>query len=207
MWNNWKQALSKRKFLLRFVLALAGLILFAVSLPHFFNEVLQPKPGVQWNDPVLIFFEPRDWSVEIFILIYSSTVLSLAFNFQKPKTILTGLQTYVIVNFLRMTSLYLFTLEAPEGIIALRDPFLTVFAYGKEIFVKDLFFSGHISTLFLLVLIEERLWLKYTVIATTTVVAVLLAWQRVHYTLDMLAAPVITWLVWKLIKGSNSALQ
>jgi len=104
---------------------------------------------------------------------------------------------------MRMASLYLFTLEAPEGTIPLRDPFLTVFAYGKEVYVKDLFFSGHVSTLCILFLVEERKIIRQVILILTLIVAVLLAWQRVHYTLDVLAAPIVSWLVFRFFTWFN----
>ncbi|HTH57368.1 MAG TPA: phosphatase PAP2-related protein [Cyclobacteriaceae bacterium] len=193
MWALWRDALQNKRFLFHFIVGLIGLIAFALFLPYFFIEILLPKPGEPWVDPVLNFFTPKDWSTEIFILIYVCSVLGIAFNITEPKTILLGLQLYVVVNFMRIASLYVFTLEAPEGIIPLSDPFLTVFAYGQPIYVKDLFFSGHISTLCVFLFIEKRPWLKTLIFTSTVVVATLLAWQRVHYTLDMVAAPLITW--------------
>ena len=204
MWVSWKGALRNRRFIVFFAVALAGLIAFGAFLPFFFIEILLPKPGKMLIDPVLNLFTPRDWSIEIFILIYCSALLSIAFNLSSPKTILLGLQTYVVVNFLRLASLYLFTLEAPQGIIPLSDPVLTVFAYGQPIYVKDLFFSGHISTLCVFLFIEQRRTLKYLITISTVVVAVLLAWQRVHYTLDMIAAPMITWVIFRIFKWVNS---
>jgi hypothetical protein len=182
------------------------LILFAAFLPYYFINILLPKPGFPLNDPVLNFFTPKDWSIEIFVGIYFATVLSLIFNATKPYTILLGIQTYVIVNFMRLTSLYLFTLEAPIGIIPLTDPFLTKFAYGQPIFVKDLFFSGHVSTLAILFFIEERKLLKAFILISMISVGVLLAWQRVHYSIDMIAAPFITWLIYRLFNRVNKVL-
>lgn len=156
MWALWKEALKNRRFTVFLIAALIGLIAFAASLPYFFIEILLPKPGKVLIDPVLNFFTPRDWSIEIFVLIHSCTFLTLAFNLDKPKTILLGIQIYVVVNFLRLISLYFFTLEAPEGTIPLYDPMLSGIAYGQEVYVKGLFFSGHISTLFVFFLIEEK---------------------------------------------------
>lgn len=189
----WKSALQNRRFIFHFIVALAGLTAFALFLPYFFIEILLPKSGEPWVDPILNFFTPRDWSTEISVLIYVCTVLGLAFNLADPKTVLLGLQVYVVVNFMRIISLYLFTLEAPEGIIPLSDPFLAVYAYDHTIYVKDLFFSGHISTFCMFLFIEKRYWLKILIFISTLIVAVLLAWQRVHYTLDMVVAPIITW--------------
>jgi hypothetical protein len=200
---EWRQALSNRNFVFSLILSLIGVTAFASVLPYYFINILLPKPGSPISDPVLNFFTPRDWSIEIFVGIYLATVLSLVFNSTKPYTILVGLQTYVIVNFMRLTSLYLFTLEAPDGIIPLSDPFLTKFAYGQAIFVKDLFFSGHISTLAILFFIENKRVLKWFILISMIAVAVMLAWQRVHYSIDMLAAPLITWIVFRLFTRLN----
>lgn len=203
MFADWRLALSNRNFLISLILSLIGITAFATVLPFYFINILLPKPGSPLSDPILNFFTPRDWSIEIFVGIYLATVLSLVFNATKPYAILVGIQTYVIVNFMRLTSLYLFTLEAPEGIIPLSDPFLTKFAYGQAIFVKDLFFSGHISTLAILFFIESRKPLKWFIFISMVAVAVMLAWQRVHYSIDMIAAPFITWIVFSLFTRLN----
>ncbi len=206
MFSEWKVALRNKKFNTSLIVSLIGLVMFATFLPYYFINILLPKPGSPLSDPVLNFFTPKDWSIEIFVGIYFTTVLSLIFNATKPYTILLGIQTYVIVNFMRLTSLYLFTLEAPAGIIPLSDPFLTKFAYGQPIFVKDLFFSGHVSTLAILFFIEERKSLKIFILISTLIVALLLAWQRVHYSIDMIAAPIITWLIYRLFNNLNKVL-
>jgi len=206
MWKDWKEALRNRQFRIYLLLSVLGLAAFALLLPYFFNQVLLTKPGVQLNDPVLFFFSPKDWSTEIFVILYCCAVLSIVLNLKSPKTFLIGAQVYVVVNFMRMISLYLFTLEAPVGIIPLNDPFLTHVAYGQSVYVKDLFFSGHISTLFLLFLIEERQLFKWFLLLSTACVAILLAWQRVHYTLDIIAAPAITGLVFQFFHWFNQRI-
>ena len=203
MFDDWRSALKNKKFIIALSISIVGLISFAAFLPYYFINILLPKPGTPLNDPVLNFFTPTDWSIEIFVGIYFATVLSLIFNATKPYTILLGIQTYVIVNFLRLTSLYLFTLEAPVDTIPLSDPFLTKFAYGQPVFVKDLFFSGHISTLAILFFIEGRKLLKIFIFLSMVFVAILLAWQRVHYTIDMVAAPIITWIVLQSFQQFN----
>jgi len=204
---HWKVALKHSRYRLHLILSVLGIVAFAMILPYFFNEILLPKPGVQLNDPVLHFAQPKDWSIEIFILLYSITVLSVVLNIKKPHTILLMFQMYVVVNFLRMTTLYLFTLEAPEGTIPLSDPFLAEFAYGREVYVKDLFFSGHISTLCILFLIEQRMLVRWAILISIVLVSLFLIWQRVHYTLDILAAPVIAWLVFKFFNWFNAVLK
>lgn len=204
MWLNWKEAFANKSFRLHFLLSLIGLAAFAISLPYFFNNVLLQKPGPQLDDPILYFFQPKDWSIEIFVLIYFSAIIFIIINIHRPATMLLTLQAYVTVNFMRMTSLYLFTLEAPEGTIPLGDPFLSTFVYGQPVYVKDLFFSGHVSTLFILFLIEKKRIFKGALLVSTVLVAIMLAWQRVHYSLDILAAPLITWIVIRFYGWFNS---
>lgn len=206
MWQNWKEAFGNKSFRLHFILSLIGLMAFALTLPYFFNHVLLLKPGTQLNDPILNFFQPKDWSNEIFVLIYFSAIIFIVIHLHQPAIILMTLQAYVTVNFMRMTTLYLFTLEAPEGTIPLGDPFLSTFVYGQPVYVKDLFFSGHVSTLFILFLIEKKVFFKGVLLLATVLVAVMLAWQRVHYSLDIVAAPLITLMVIRFYTWFNARL-
>ncbi|MBS1559161.1 MAG: hypothetical protein JST69_10600 [Bacteroidetes bacterium] len=203
---SWREAFQNKRFLIYFLISLAGLIAFALFLPYFFNHILLPKPGQQLTDPVLNFFIPRNWSVEIFILIYFSAIISIISNLYKPKILLLGLQSYVLVNFMRLTSLYLFTLEAPEGIIPLADPFLSIFAYGQEVYVKDLFFSGHASTLAVLFLIEERRFIKWFIFCASLFMSLFLIWQRVHYSIDIIGAYFFSFIVVRIFRYVNRHL-
>ncbi|MBS1487014.1 MAG: hypothetical protein JST43_05445 [Bacteroidetes bacterium] len=206
MFASWKEAFQNKRFLIYFLLCVMGLIAFALYLPYFFNYVLLHKRGQQLDDPILNLFSPRDWSIEIFILIYSCTLIFFISNLSSPKIILLTLQSYVLVNFMRIACLFLFTLEAPEGIIPLADPFLAVFAYQQEVFVKDLFFSGHVSTLMVFFLIERRRLLKWIIFFSAILVGIGLAWQRVHYSIDMIAAVLFSIMVVHLFRFINRDL-
>jgi hypothetical protein len=168
-------------------------------LPYFFHSVIGPKPGWQLEDPILKLFIPRDFSVLIFTLIYLSLFIVLLGLIKKPYLIALGLGSYLVITIARMITMYLFTLEPPDGIIVLQDPFIDRLAYGGNVFTKDLFFSGHMATLTLLGLVEERPWAKKIVFGCTLVAGVLIIIQRVHYTIDVLAAPVITYGIIKLL--------
>ena len=169
-------------------------------IPYFFNQILLPKPGILLNDFVLKQSEPRDWSWIIFGLIYSSVLLTLTFNYWKPFIILLGIETYVAINLIRMITLYLVTLEPPLDIIPLIDPVITKIAYGNAVYLKDLFFSGHVSTLFLLFLLELNVWRRIILMASTIVVAFFILWQHVHYTVDVLFAPFFAWVIFYLVQ-------
>jgi hypothetical protein len=203
MQPTWSVALKNKFFTISLVTAISLLILLTQIVPHFFVGVLLGKPGITLADPVLNSFSPKDWSVEIFVVLYSTVITSLILNFKKPNTILLGLQTYVTVNYLRLLTLYCFTLEAPPGIIPLNDPLINSFAYGQHVFLKDLFFSGHMASLSVLLFIEERKLFRLIFGGSLFVLALLLAWQRVHYTIDIIFAPLVTWLVLKSFKKLN----
>jgi len=187
------------------VISIAILIVISL-LPYFFHSVIGPKPGLVINDVLLNAVTPRDHSWIIFGLIYLSLVITLQGIYKRPDLVLLGLKCYLILTLMRMVTMYVFTLEAPEGIIPLHDPLVDVIAYGGNVFNKDLFFSGHVATLTLFVLLEQRATLKRLLVLNTLLVSFFILLQRVHYTLDILAAPVITSLIFKFSRrlGSDS---
>ena len=183
------------------------LIVFTISilavvsfLPYFFHAIIGPKPGMRIHDLVLNAFASRDHSWIIFGLIYLSLVITLQGIYRKPEMVLLGLKCYLLLTLLRMVSMYVLTLEAPEGIIPLHDPLVDVIAYGGNTFNKDLFFSGHVATLALFVGLEQRPMFKAILMMNTILVAGLILLQRVHYTMDVLAALFITYLSVRIAK-------
>ena len=134
----------------------------------------------------------------IFVSIYSCVLLTIATNFRNPHTVLLGLATYSIVTWFRMITMYTFTLEPPEGMIFLQDPFLTMIVYPTD-FAKDLFFSGHISAMTVIILVEPNRILKLIKVAATILVGMLLLAQHVHYALDVLLAPLFSYLVYRWV--------
>ena len=97
--------------------------------------------------------------------------------------------------------MYMVTLEPPNDMILLADPISSI-AYPDRGFAKDLFFSGHICTMMVLVLMERKPVLKFLKIGGTVVMALLLAWQHVHYTIDLLAAPLVTYGAYRILEAN-----
>jgi membrane-associated phospholipid phosphatase len=65
---------------------------------------------------------------------------------------------------------------------------------------KDLFYSGHTASLFIMFFIaRNRVW-KIICFIGAIIVPVLLVWQRVHYTIDVLFAPLAAYCVWWFIE-------
>ncbi len=199
--NLWPEAFQKKGFIVQLILFTISILAVVSLLPYFFHAIIGPKPGIRINDLVLNAFAPRDHSWIIFGLIYLSLVITLHGIYRKPEVVLLGLKCYLLLTLSRMVSMFVFTLEPPEGIIPLHDPLVDVIAYGGNAFNKDLFFSGHVATLTLFVLLEERSMLKTILLVNTILVAGLILIQRVHYTMDVLAAPFISYLIVRLVKG------
>jgi PAP2 superfamily C-terminal len=151
-------------------------------------------------DPILHIMTPQDFSWITFTLIYISLLLGLIDLFQKPEQLILALQAYCIMNFFRIISLLFVPLDEPIGIIVMRDPFVAIVGYGGNVITKDLFFSGHVATMTLLVLVVTNSRLKSVLFGTTILIASLLLVQRVHYTIDVLVAPIISYISFRLSK-------
>jgi PAP2 superfamily C-terminal len=173
----------------------------------FFEHVIAGKKGMALDDIILEHLPVLDCSWTIFAVIYSSILITLVRHFRNPMLILLGLATYSGVTWLRMLAIYTFTLEPPAHIIPLKDPFLSLLVYPQSDFSKDLFFSGHVSSMSVLVFVETDYRRKILKIIATVWVGLLLLLQHVHYTLDVVTAPVFTfgiyWLFSRLQKASE----
>ncbi|MCW3086594.1 MAG: hypothetical protein JWP12_3960 [Bacteroidetes bacterium] len=194
MQTNWNFFLKeqKNKQLLLFTLLALGLTLFAFL--HFltFNEL---RSGRVFNDPVLNLFPPVNVSIFTFLLTYSFCLFGLIVALRSPFLFIKLLQAYTIMTLLRMLCLYLVPLEPPVNIIPLQDVLLHSSFYSGRDNLKDLFFSGHTTTLFLFAFGLENKKLKITFVIVGCVVGMLLMLQHVHYSIDVAAAPVVAYVV------------
>lgn len=176
-------------------------------MPTFFEHVIHTKPGIYLDDWLLSKIAPMDVSWYIFGLIYSSMILFGILNYSNPTAILFVCSLYSSVTWLRMGTIYIFTVEAPQGIIPLNDPFLAIFIYNRPEFVKDLFFSGHVSTLITLALVEANKKIKYYFFAIAAITGFLLLVQHVHYTLDIVFAPFFTYLIYVTLRSLTGKMD
>lgn len=195
---DWKEALSHNSFIIKLFSALGVLGLIGVFIPSFFGYI-QSVQGYQINDLILNEIPVRNMSVYIFLLIYSVIILGIINLINNPVLFIKCLQAYCLLVLIRMVCLYLVPLEPERSIIPLEDPFLAQFFYSGHAITKDLFFSGHVSTMVLLTLALPFFPLKYIFAATTIIVAGLIMVQHVHYSIDVIAAPFFSWLSFWLI--------
>lgn len=191
--SNWQKAWQIPAFRLHAIAAVLAGILLAFSAPRFLGFI-QTVPGTPLQDVLLNHIPPHDMSWYIFILLYSLIVLVVIQLALQPLLLIKGLQAYILLNIMRGCCIYLFPLEPDQHIIPLVDPIIDHFFYQKIIITKDLFFSGHVSAMTLLCLISPSAFMKKTAAVFTTLVAVFILIQHVHYTIDIIAAPLAAWL-------------
>ena len=165
-------------------------------LPRFF-QFIQERPGLHLSDPLLERLPAVDLSVPLFTVLYAGVLVGVVWLARRPSLLLRTAQAYVLLLLLRMLTITLLTLEPPSGLVALHDPITQVFYPADEPFTKDLFFSGHTATLFLFVLAVQGRWLRTFMAMACAVVAIAVLVQHVHYTIDVLTAPVFAWLAWR----------
>ncbi len=179
-----------------FTVVLLVVTVYSFSRYLIFNEA---RPGALLDDPLLKHFEAIDLNPLIFFTIYSSLLIGLvAFSFE-PRQLMTAFQTYTLMVLFRMLAMYLIPLEPPVGCIDLQDPVVFIMGTGKKI-VKDLFFSGHTSTAFMLFQVAKNKFLKtYFLLATITVgISVIL--QKAHYTIDVYVGIIFSYASYQIIK-------
>ena len=174
------------------------MILISCMLPTFFNAI-QKRTGPVLNDWLLASIPAYNVSWAIFPIIWGWGLYSLWRGIEKPTIYIAYVWTFIFVSILRLLTISLIPLDPPVGLVDLKDPLTGIF-YGESTITKDLFFSGHTSVLFLTVLCLEKRRDKILAGCATFAVACLLLIQHVHYTIDVVAAPIIIYPVYRLVK-------
>ena len=191
----WQSAGFRRKVVTGMVLA----ILLTMIFPFFF-QAIETRDGFLLNDPLLRLLPPHDVSLGIFNIIWAVSLLSIFRAARAPSMFLTFLWGWIVLTIFRLLTITMVPLDPPVGLVGLVDP-ISNFFYGHNKFItRDLFFSGHTSTVFLLSLcIPGKIDKKVILVATFCVGSLLLV-QHVHYTLDVLAAPFFAWAAYRIAR-------
>ncbi|MBC7568210.1 MAG: hypothetical protein H7319_00555 [Spirosoma sp.] len=199
----WQAAWQHTAFRQKLIIGVIALVLLLLAFPYFFQTIEQ-KSGPVLNDWVLNQLPATDVSIAIFLIIWATAMLLLIRARRSPAVLMLFVYGYVIVSLSRMISITLVPLDPPIGLIPLIDPISNAF-YGESYITKDLFYSGHTSTIFLMFLcFRERISRLLALIGSLAVGSLLLV-QHVHYTIDVLGAFVFTyplyWLGKKIALG------
>lgn len=196
--DTWKRALKSRPFRYNFAFSFISLVvILLVSLK--FLLFAEGRKGIFLNDIVLKYLPPYDLSAWIFFFIYSALLIGMGHISRFPFRLVIAFYVYSVVLIFRMLSIYFFPLEVPANFVLLHDPFVEFFAGAGKPVTKDLFFSGHTATMILIYFFVKNGWLKIFSFVLTVIVAVMLLFQHVHYTMDVVAAPFFAYAGYKLV--------
>jgi hypothetical protein len=188
---TWQSFFSNKRNRNEFILTVVLLAILMISFSQFL-QFIEKRNGVSLPDPILNAFSPLNLTWLTFTLIYLSIVLFLFSLRKDPYKIIIALQAYGLMVIFRTIAMYLVPLEAPKTILLLNDPFVQLFGKG-EILTKDLFFSGHTATLFLLFLLTKNKILKVIFLVSTVTVGIAVLLQHVHYSIDVFVAPFVAY--------------
>ena len=198
MFYNWKIALSEKHFRNRFIITMSILLVVLTGFASLLAYI-ETRQGHSVYDPILNFIKPRDVSDYIFFVTYSTALVAIIYAFLSPYKFLHLMQMYGILTLFRVLTLFFVPLDSPESIIPLHDEILTHTFYAGGENLKDLFFSGHAATLFLFYFFTVNKVLKYLFLAAAISVSIGVVVQHVHYSYDVIAAPIFAYIAYKLV--------
>ncbi|UHG92940.1 sphingomyelin synthase family protein [Spirosoma oryzicola] len=204
VWQTaWKSPIFRRKFFI----GMSCVTVLLLAFPYFF-QTIEKHTGPVLHDWVLNQLPPNDVSLWIFLIIWATALLLLIRARFSPAVFMMYVYGYLIISLSRMISITLVPLDPPVGLIPLIDPLSNAF-YGKTYITKDLFYSGHTSSIFLMFLCLRRKWDRLFALIGSLIVGTLLLVQHVHYTIDVLGAFVFTYPLyrvgkWMALSGWNN---
>ena len=196
--HAWTAALQSPKKRDKLLIGSFIVAILLSSLPIFFNYI-QKRKGVVLNDWVLAHIPAHDVSIIIFTIIWGMAILIFIRALYNPVIYINYVWTLIFINLVRMLTITFVALDPPRGLIHLTDPLTGIF-YGHNVITRDLFFSGHTSTLVLIFLCLEKRNDKILGFIAIIAVMVLLLVQHIHYTIDVVAAPVLVYSIFLLTR-------
>jgi len=206
VFDEWLNAWNYKDFKYRVSLTIPVFALVMYFMSNFL-EYIENRKGVVLQDPILNLFAPMDVTWITFILIYSGLLIGVYFLFLEPRQMILAFQAYTLLYFFRVTGMFITPFDAPENIIPLNDPFVEFFSTAGTVLTKDLFFSGHTSTLFLLYLTATKKKLRIIFMIATILVAICVVIQHVHYIVDVFAAPFFAYGSYRLAYNAERQIK
>lgn len=194
--SAWRSALSEKSFAIKLLIT-PGLFFLYSAVTQKLGTYVEMRQGVRLEDNWLYLFPAFDFSMPIFLLLYTSLSLLILTHIAKPKLILRIIEMHFAVAVIRQICILLIALEPPVGLIVLRDVFLENTVYPRHSpLTKDLFFSGHVASILIYFLIADGKYLKYYFAIAAVAMSTMILCMRVHYTYDVLGAIMITPLIY-----------
>ncbi len=195
--KNWSEFLKTYKNKLLLVIILLAITLSI--LPTFFGYI-EKREGIRLNDFILNYIPAYDVSIIVFSIIWSMSIFILIRAINTPLIFITFTASFLLLTLSRIVTIYFVPLNPPVDLIVLKDP-LSNFFYGTTFITKDLFYSGHTASIFLMFLCLNKKKDKTIALIATILVGILVLVQHVHYCIDVLVAPIFTYCLYKLAKN------
>jgi hypothetical protein len=200
--KNWHNAWHDKAFRERLIFAVIAIIIIAFITHYFFDYNEGRKGGVVMNDWVLQELPADNVSIPITLFMSSVVLLFLFRTIVNPVMFITALIAYTLLLAFRIITIAITHFQTPPELIELHDP-ISDLVYGSKFITKDLFFSGHVATIFLVYLCLYKKTDKYYLLFAAFSIGLLVLIQHVHYTIDVLCAPFFAlgsvWLSKKMI--------
>lgn len=196
----WKDVLGERsgQRALGTTILAVGVVLIAYAK---FLVVVDQRPGVVLADPLLAAFPAQDLTWPIFIILYGSVVVAVTSLLRDPTLFILALRSYATLVAIRMVCMWVVPLDPPLGMIALVDPVVQSVTGASTALSRDLFFSGHTSLLTLMACIMPRPALRILFAICAVMMGCFVLLQHVHYTIDVLVAPMAAYVAVQLMRG------
>ena len=197
---TWTTAWQDSRFRWQLILALTVFAIFPWKAEEYFQWI-QQRDGIVMQDFILANIPAKNVSILIFGIIYVSVFYLLARIIRRPKQFVWFAWAFNLETFIRFVCIYIVPLNPPLGLVDLHDPLAELFIYGEnKAITKDLFFSGHTATMVFVSYFLPNPTERKIAILMTFVLASLLLIQHVHYSLDVLFAPIATWIAIRIAK-------
>jgi hypothetical protein len=205
--QNWQNAWANKAFRKSLFFALSVLIPAAAFTSFFFSYIEDSKGGIQLNDWVLKAIPATDVSIPIIIIMTSAVFMGTIRSATNPNMFITLIWAYAFQLCFRIVTISATRFIAPPDLIILKDPFGSLL-YPSRFITRDLFYSGHTAFLFQLYLCSTKIKDRYYFLLSTIALGSLLLVQHVHYTIDVITAPLFAlacfWLAKKVILFKNA---
>ncbi len=189
---EWKQVWEYPWFRHRLWTGIALVCMLLAALPFFFQHI-EKREGTVLQDLLLAHLPAYNMSVPVFAIIWALSLFTLFRSRKDPFILMTFLYGFFVLHLLRVVTISLVPLNPPAGLIPMQD-FLSNAFYGKNYITKDLFFSGHTASMFLMYFCLRSRKDKAIALVCAIAVGLLVLVQHVHYTIDVLFAPPFTYI-------------